>query len=174
MNGHGGDDYLKVQDTDVIFSQEFADAVDDLYSKCGYKELLLISDSCSAGTIFVKIQAPGVYAIGSSSWKEKSYSHGYDNFINQPKQDLFSHETVNFLSKKLPLKDSLNLVDMMDYYSYERIKAHTLVTSTLERPVREVKLKDFFDGKKLGGTGTNAVLGLSEKFKQKVKEYLET
>jgi glycosylphosphatidylinositol transamidase (GPIT) subunit GPI8 len=163
-----------MQDTDVIFSEEFADAIDDLHSKCGYKEMFLISDSCSAGTIFVKIRSPGVYAIGSSTWNEKSISQGFCSYINQPKQDLFSAETIDYLSTRLPLaKESLSVVDLVDFYTYDRVKAHTLVTSTLEeRSAREVKLKDYFDAKRLGG-GTDTILDLSPQFKAKLSEYLQ-
>ena len=38
----------------------------------------LFSDSCSAITPFETVGAPNFIALGSSSFNEKSLSHGYD------------------------------------------------------------------------------------------------
>lgn len=39
----------------------------------------MFSDSCSATTLFYKLVAPNVFAVGSSTYDEKSYSKGYDS-----------------------------------------------------------------------------------------------
>ena len=54
----------------------------------------LISDSCSAITPFETIplskDISNFFAMASSSFDEKSKSHGYDIELNQPKSDDFS------------------------------------------------------------------------------------
>jgi glycosylphosphatidylinositol transamidase (GPIT) subunit GPI8 len=50
----------------------------------------VISDSCSAITPFENVTASNFIAMGSSSYGEKSLSHGYDTALNQPKTDDFS------------------------------------------------------------------------------------
>ena len=54
FTGHGGDGYIKIQDTTVIMDDEMRDVMSESYSKATYSEALMISDSCGAATIFEK------------------------------------------------------------------------------------------------------------------------
>jgi glycosylphosphatidylinositol transamidase (GPIT) subunit GPI8 len=49
-----------------------------------------MSDSCSAITPFETIDIENFTAFGSSSFDEKSQSHGYDPLLNAPKSDDFT------------------------------------------------------------------------------------
>ena len=100
INGHGGDNYWKIQDTHAIMHYDFAKAIEELHAKKGYifyfliinniryKDMLLLSDSCAAFTIFDLIESPNAVMIGSSSQGEKSYSQGRDALLDMAKTDL--------------------------------------------------------------------------------------
>ena len=48
MNGHGGENFFKIQDTEVVHSEDFGKVLNELYLKGQYKELLIIMDTCEA------------------------------------------------------------------------------------------------------------------------------
>lgn len=49
MTGHGGDGFLKFQDSEEITSLELADAFEQMRQKRRYNEILLITETCQAG-----------------------------------------------------------------------------------------------------------------------------
>jgi len=57
---------------------------------------LVLSDTCSAGTLFSKTNGERVKAIllGSSEWDDYALSTGWDNYIGQPLKDKFSYELM--------------------------------------------------------------------------------
>jgi GPI-anchor transamidase subunit K len=79
MSGHGGDGFLKFQDAEEICSQDIADAFADMHLKKRYNELLLVVDTCQAGSLFNAISAPNVLCLGSSALGENSYAHHVDH-----------------------------------------------------------------------------------------------
>ena len=52
LNGHGGENFFKIQDTQVVHSEDFAKVFDEMYLKQLYDEVLLISDSCEAISLY--------------------------------------------------------------------------------------------------------------------------
>jgi glycosylphosphatidylinositol transamidase (GPIT) subunit GPI8 len=52
MNGHGGDNFFKIQDTELIHSDDFGKTFTEMHNKGLYKELLLILDTCEAASMF--------------------------------------------------------------------------------------------------------------------------
>jgi phosphatidylinositol glycan class K len=113
INGHGGNGYHKLQDTHVISDHEFAKAVEELYAKRGFKEMLIISDSCGAFTIFDYLEVPNIFMIGSSSKDEKSYSLGKDSHVGLSKTDDFSFKTYEFGRdyKEATLEQYMSIMD---------------------------------------------------------------
>uniref|UniRef100_A0A804P3C4 Peptidase C13 family n=1 Tax=Zea mays TaxID=4577 RepID=A0A804P3C4_MAIZE len=81
MTGHGGDEFLKFQDSEELQSHDLADAVKQMKEKHRFKELLIMVDTCQAATLFSQLQSPGVLAIGSSMKGENSYSHHLDSDV---------------------------------------------------------------------------------------------
>ncbi|PNX62591.1 GPI-anchor transamidase-like protein, partial [Trifolium pratense] len=78
MSGHGSDVGFKFQDKEDLYSDIFADAVNEMKEKKRFKELLIMVDTCHAATLFTHLSSPGVLAIGSSLQGESSYSHHFD------------------------------------------------------------------------------------------------
>jgi len=46
FNGHGGDNFFKIQDTEVLQSTDLAKAYNEMYLKRKYKEIFMIMETC--------------------------------------------------------------------------------------------------------------------------------
>lgn len=94
MTGHGGDGFLKFQDSEEISNHELGDAFEQMWQKRRfvtikdasliviifhslpdrYNELLFIIDTCQAASMFRTFYSPNIVATGSSSVNEDSLS----------------------------------------------------------------------------------------------------
>ena len=52
FNGHGGENFFKIQDTDLIHSEDLAKVFNEMHIKGLYKELFMILDTCEAESMF--------------------------------------------------------------------------------------------------------------------------
>lgn len=64
MIGHGGDKYIKIQDTTTLFAQQLADYLHDPAQDLKYNSSFLFSDSCSAGTVFHASNPRDTFMLG--------------------------------------------------------------------------------------------------------------
>lgn len=99
LTGHGGKDFFKFQDTDVLSGQDIADALTQMHEARRYKELLIIADTCQATTLFERITAPRVTTMGSSASGQNSYSHSTDSVICNTVIDRFTYTTLEFFER---------------------------------------------------------------------------
>ena len=91
MTGHGGDEFLKFQDSEEISAFDLADAFEQMWQKkrCAvclvveydhqliserYNEIFFMIDTCQANTMYSKFYSPNILATGSSRIRENSYS----------------------------------------------------------------------------------------------------
>ena len=96
MTGHGGNEFLKFQDSEEISAFDIADAFEQMWQKkrCGccsivgrgqhqlterlpsgrYNEIFFMIDTCQANTMYSKFYSPNILATGSSQLGENSYS----------------------------------------------------------------------------------------------------
>jgi phosphatidylinositol glycan class K len=74
MSGHGGNGFLKFQDSEEISDVELADVMEQMWQKRRYRQLLFMVDSCQAESMFLKFYSPNVLAIASSKVGEDSLS----------------------------------------------------------------------------------------------------
>lgn len=116
LNGHGGDGYTKMQDTQYLLDFEMAKITKELEHLQRYKEGFLISDSCGAITLYETVEAKNLILLGSSSRGEKSYSKGKDSKLLVAKTDRFSYTTHEFLSSRLDRDVTLTLEDQFKIY----------------------------------------------------------
>lgn len=105
LTGHGGDGFLKFQDSEEITSQELADAVEQMWQKERYNELLFMVDTCQAASLYEKFQSPNVLAIASSLVGEDSLSHHVDPSIGVYMIDRYTFYALEFLEKVQPNSD---------------------------------------------------------------------
>ncbi|XP_059310914.1 uncharacterized protein LOC132062346 [Lycium ferocissimum] len=67
MTGHGGDEFLKFQDSEELQSHDLADAVKQMKEKRRFKELLIMVDTCQAATLFSQSKYADVNCLLSNS-----------------------------------------------------------------------------------------------------------
>ncbi|GAA5840663.1 hypothetical protein JCM5353_000264 [Sporobolomyces roseus] len=146
MTGHGGDEFLKFQDNEEISAFDIADALDGMWSKGRYNELLFMVDTCQANTLYSKFYSPNILATGSSEKGENSYSHHADNDIGVAVTDRYTHHVLTFL-EEINKTSKATLQDLFNTFSYEVIHSTPGVRSDLfQRPLGETLLTNFFGG----------------------------
>lgn len=123
LTGHGGDYYMKVLYQDILFAQHFADYFQELFVRKKVKQALVLSDTCSAGTLFFKTNGENVKAIllGSSEWDDYALSTGWDRYIGQPLRDKFSHALMTKLEELSKDPKALNFQEFIDLFPEKKI-----------------------------------------------------
>ncbi|XP_020100998.1 putative GPI-anchor transamidase [Ananas comosus] len=144
MTGHGGDEFLKFQDSEELQSHDLADVVKQMKEKNRFKELLIMVDTCQAATLFSQLNSPGVLAIGSSMKGENSYSHHLDSDIGVSVVDRFTFYTLTFF-EKLNMYSNASLNSLFASYNPTLLMSTAYYRTDLyERPLNEVPVTNFF------------------------------
>ncbi|KAH9698945.1 peptidase C13 family [Citrus sinensis] len=151
MTGHGGDEFLKFQDSEELQSHDLADAVKQMkekpcvsYHKTRFKELLIMVDTCQAATLFSQLHSPGVLAIGSSMKGENSYSHHLDSDVGVSVVDRFTFYTLAFF-EKLNMYDNASLSSLFTSYNPTLLMSTAYYRTDLyQRKLEEVPVTNFF------------------------------
>ncbi|KAF5740505.1 GPI-anchor transamidase family protein [Tripterygium wilfordii] len=144
MTGHGGDEFLKFQDSEELQSHDLADAVKQMKEKRRFKELLIMVDTCQAATLFNQLHSPGVLAIGSSMKGENSYSHHLDPDIGVSVVDRFTYYTLAFF-EKLNMYNNASLSSLFSSYNPNTLMSTAYYRTDLyQRQLEEVPVTNFF------------------------------
>ncbi|KAJ3686524.1 hypothetical protein LUZ61_015688 [Rhynchospora tenuis] len=144
MTGHGGNEFLKFQDTEELQSHDLADAVKQMKEKNRFKELLIMVDTCQAATLFSQLQSPGVVAIGSSMKGENSYSHHLDPDVGVSVVDRFTFYTLAFF-ERLDMYSNASLNSLFTSYDPTLLMSTAYYRMDLyERPLNTVPVTNFF------------------------------
>jgi len=72
MNGHGGENFFKIADTDLVHSEDLAQVFDEMHLKGLYKEIVFLLDTCEALSMFDQVEAPNMYMIATSDHDESA------------------------------------------------------------------------------------------------------
>ncbi|KAJ4782225.1 GPI-anchor transamidase [Rhynchospora pubera] len=144
MTGHGGNEFLKFQDTEELQSHDLADAVKQMKEKNRFKELLIMVDTCQAATLFSQLQSPGVVTIGSSMKGENSYSHHLDPDVGVSVVDRFTFYTLAFF-ERLDMYSNASLNSLFTSYDPTLLMSTAYYRTDLyERPLNMVPVTNFF------------------------------
>ncbi|XP_011002924.1 PREDICTED: putative GPI-anchor transamidase [Populus euphratica] len=144
MTGHGGDEFLKFQDSEELQSHDLADAVKQMKEKHRFKELLIMVDTCQAATLFNQLHSPGVLAIGSSMKGENSYSHHLDSDVGVSVVDRFTFYTLAFF-ERLNMYDNASLSSLFTSYDPNTLMSTAYYRTDLyRRHLDEVPVTNFF------------------------------
>ncbi|KAK4344621.1 hypothetical protein RND71_034797 [Anisodus tanguticus] len=144
MTGHGGDEFLKFQDSEELQSHDLADAVKQMKEKRRFKELLIMVDTCQAATLFSQLQSPGVLAIGSSMKGENSYSHHLDADVGVSVIDRFTFYTLAFF-ERVNMYDNASLGSLFSSYNPNTLMSTAYYRTDLyPRGLEEVPVTNFF------------------------------
>lgn len=78
LTGHGGDGFLKFQDTEYLHSEDLGLAFSVMYELRMYRRLLVVVETCHAESMCSNIHAPNVVCVATSKREEESFAHHYD------------------------------------------------------------------------------------------------
>lgn len=124
MTGHGGNEFLKFQDTEEISAFDIANAFEEMHQKKRYHEVLFMIDTCQANTMYSKFMSPNLIATGSSEIDESSYSHHADQDVGVAVIDRYTYFNLDFLETQVLNESSkLTLGELFD--SYDEGKIHS-------------------------------------------------
>ena len=118
MTGHGGNEFLKFQDSEEIGAWDLADAFAQMHEKQRYHEMLFMIDTCQANTMFSRFYSPNIIAMGSSEIDQSSYSHHADSDVGVAVIDRFTYFNLEFLEKRVSGRpgDGVKLGELVDSY----------------------------------------------------------
>ncbi len=151
MSGHGGDGYLKFQDSEEIRSEDIAFGVEEMHLKRRYHELLIAVDTCEASTLFDDISSPNVLGMASSALGEDSYSHSFDESLGVAIMDRFSLSVLDFFQRRGvasgTMSSKVTLNDLFSSFNPSFMRSTPVIRkSTWKRKYTNVPLTDFWGG----------------------------
>uniref|UniRef100_A0A1A8HA78 GPI-anchor transamidase n=1 Tax=Nothobranchius korthausae TaxID=1143690 RepID=A0A1A8HA78_9TELE len=111
LTGHGGNGFLKFQDSEEISNVELADAFEQMWQKRRYNELLFIIDTCQGASMYERFYSPNIMALASSQVGEDSLSHQPDLAIGVHLMDRYTFYLLEFLEDIHPASKS-NMNDL--------------------------------------------------------------
>ncbi|EEH34297.1 GPI-anchor transamidase [Paracoccidioides lutzii Pb01] len=122
MTGHGGEKFLKFQDSEEIGAWDLADAFGQMWEKKRYHELLFMIDTCQANTMYTHFYSPNIIATGSSALSQSSYSHHADSDVGVAVIDRWTYYILEFLETQVTNQNSKRtLGDLFDSYDEDKI-----------------------------------------------------
>uniref|UniRef100_A0A5S6R2V4 GPI-anchor transamidase n=1 Tax=Trichuris muris TaxID=70415 RepID=A0A5S6R2V4_TRIMR len=144
LTGHGGDGFLKFQDSEEVTSVDLADAIEQMWQKNRYNEFLLIVDTCQAASMYRDIYSPNVIAVGSSLVGEDSLSHHVDSSLGVYIIDRYTFHALEFLNtvyrtSNRTLEEFLRCCPAYKCHSTVDVRR-----DLYKRKASEVKVTDFF------------------------------
>lgn len=148
LTGHGGDKYMKIQYLEILFSRHFSDFFEELFIRKKVDRALVVSDTCSAGTLFYTTTAQAkALLIGSSGWDEYALSEGFDKYIGQPLKDKLSSQFTKMLEGFWKSGSNLNFEGMIEKFNRRTIESDLLYFNHMGKNKKDIWLREFFDRK---------------------------
>ena len=150
MTGHGGNEFLKFQDSEEIGAWDLADAFAQMHEKQRYHEMLFMIDTCQANTMFSRFYSPNIIAMGSSEIDQSSYSHHADSDVGVAVIDRFTYFNLEFLEKRVSGRpgEGVKLGELVDSYDERLVGSRPGFRWDLleggERGGRDRLVMDFF------------------------------
>ena len=96
LSGHGGDGFLKFQDSEELSAVDLSSALHAMAVQGRYSSLLLLLDTCQAESMASTVTSPSVLSIASSRVGQNSYSHSVDHSIGLSLIDRFTAAVLDF------------------------------------------------------------------------------
>ena len=144
MTGHGGDEFLKFQDAEEISAYDLADAVEQMWQKRRYHELLFMIDTCQASTMTQRLYSPNVLASSSSKKGQNSYSYGIDRSLGVPLIDRYTNAVLTFM-EQVNRTSGQTLADLFSSFNPGELRSDPYVRTDLySRNLSDVRITDFF------------------------------
>merc|ERR1712136_75465 len=158
LTGHGGDGFLKFQDSEEITNADLADAIQQMWEKQRYNEMLFIVDTCQAASLYQKFYSPNIIAIGSSLVGEDSLSHHVDPAIGVYIIDRYTYYALEFL-EHVTLTSNHTLGQFLKVCpKYLCLSTVGYLSDLFRRDPDKVFITDFFGSQKRITTAASPVI----------------
>ncbi|XP_012670843.1 GPI-anchor transamidase [Clupea harengus] len=144
LTGHGGNGFLKFQDSEEISNVELADAFEQMWQKRRYHELLFIIDTCQGASMYERFYSPNIMALASSQVGEDSLSHQPDLAIGVHLMDRYTFYLLEFLEDIHPSSQA-NMNDLFKVCPKSQcVSTPGHRTDLFQREPSSVLITDFF------------------------------
>uniref|UniRef100_A0A8C4ITQ0 GPI-anchor transamidase n=1 Tax=Dicentrarchus labrax TaxID=13489 RepID=A0A8C4ITQ0_DICLA len=169
LTGHGGNGFLKFQDSEEISNVELADAFEQMWQKRRYNELLFIIDTCQGASMYERFYSPNLMALASSQVGEDSLSHQPDLAIGVHLMDRYTFYLLEFLEDIHPASKT-NMNDLFKVCPKSQcVSTPGHRTDLFLRDPGSVLITDFF-GSVRKVEITMETINLTDPIKQKPKQ----
>ncbi|KAF7635244.1 GPI-anchor transamidase [Meloidogyne graminicola] len=150
LTGHGGDGFLKFQDSEELTNKDIADAIETMWQQKRYNELMLIADTCQSESMYLSIYSPNVLATSSSLVGEDSLSHHIDRSIGVYVIDRYAYYMQQFLDQKvLALESNSTLENFVEYCDKSKCVSTVGIRKDLYiKELKNVRVTDFFGARR--------------------------
>eukprot|EP00045_Choanoeca_perplexa_P012656 m.139407 g.139407 ORF g.139407 m.139407 type:complete len:348 (-) comp16088_c0_seq2:423-1466(-) len=145
MTGHGGVDFFKFQDKELISGAELGNLFYQMHSGRRYKEVLFLLDTCHAESMLRHIKVPGVVGIASSNLDEDSYGNRPSATIGTVLSDEFSGHLCDIFEASNHNTTS-SIQRLVTQVKQRPISSHVQVLSTHPEPISKIPWMRFFRG----------------------------
>ena len=151
FNGHGGENFFKIQDTELIHSEDLGKTFQEMYAKGMYKEVFFILDTCHASSLFDQLDAPNITMLSTARADESALAVDTDYDLNVFMSDKFSGLLNEFLHEPNGYRSNTNfrMSDFTRYFTFDKVLSHVDITTTGSRPLQDIKFSEFFPLDKL-------------------------
>ncbi|XP_030631401.1 GPI-anchor transamidase [Chanos chanos] len=144
LTGHGGNGFLKFQDSEEISNVELADAFEQMWQKRRYNEVLFIIDTCQGASMYERFYSPNIMALASSQVGEDSLSHQPDLAIGVHLMDRYTFYLLEFLEDVHPASQT-NMNDLFKVCPKSQcVSTPGHRTDLFQRDPGSVLVTDFF------------------------------
>jgi phosphatidylinositol glycan class K len=152
ITGHGGENYMKFQDSEQIMGEDLADLLAQMHRLGRYRNLLVVVETCKASTLCQHISGPNTACVASSLRGQNSYSKHSNEEIGNSLVDEMTFHLFRYLSrmnKKKHVKGGEYAAMTLSQLFRElekKLEYSTpfLGTYNLGREPSEIKLSEFF------------------------------
>lgn len=176
LSGHGGDQFLKFQDSQELLDIEVADTFSQMWEKGRYHELLFLIDTCQANTMFSQFYSPNIVAAGSSARGEDSLSYELDPNIGVHLMDRWTFYLLQFLETVTP-SSKTSLGTLFRSFKFTEVKSTPGVRFDLfPKSIDSTPITDFFGSSRRVNLHDHRSLGSTSKLpapKSSVKNKLD-
>eukprot|EP01006_Ploeotia_vitrea_P028831 TRINITY_DN61465_c0_g1_i1.p1 TRINITY_DN61465_c0_g1~~TRINITY_DN61465_c0_g1_i1.p1 ORF type:complete len:447 (+),score=22.70 TRINITY_DN61465_c0_g1_i1:153-1493(+) len=143
LTGHGGNEFLKIQDHEEINAQDLGDAWFQMHQKGRYRDILFLADTCEAGTLANFIYSPNIISYGSSSKGENSYSLKHDFEIGVSVIDRFTYYAIKYF-ERMNQTSSNDVNHFFNTFTYDLLESNGAWRGDqYPRPLNKVRLNQF-------------------------------
>ena len=149
ITSHGGENFIKVRNFLVVLTDELNRALNEMYIKGKYKELLFVLDTCEGFSLYDHVKVPNIYFLSSSAVGQKASSYSYDENLMGPTVDKFHFLLYNALKRIHENKSYNTTID--ELFNDIKAKKKFLETDVIwdNKIDRVLYVKDFFGNREL-------------------------